>query len=525
MNDLFIGNYQLSTVKNNSLQLIKFYTESQRMAIDFNTLQQKDYLNIPIVKFYFFYNLYKNNNFYKNNKQCIYKTFQLNKNIKIGSYGMIFKLFTIIQNSLQKNNLQYFLNDKNMIKINNDLKIIIKKMNKNNLKITTILYKNKKIIFTNFTNYKLQPTLQNCASFPTHLTEQNLQMIQKELNKLTLQQKLKQNSQQPLQQPLQKNGQPHKQHKKQQINNKREQITTTTNKKVCVFLHGAGPNKVENATHTFNDYWGHIEKYTPQCSERWFIRQNTRDNGWDSDELQRAYCKLSLINSSTNNNNNNNNTLITNTIVFTHSMANLILPAAIHKGYCDFDLTTSSWYSITAPFNGSKAASFLNELCYQQAHHLAPTNEMQRIYDFITKVGDLCDGDKAVAYASSLLPGYCDQNKNNTNGICLGKELYEIVKKRMKGRMCGFSPFGLFTYYGIGLELLSEMVNYGELNDGLVPISSCAMDLDIVNGFENVPNALIYHGDLNHADVTCRNGNSLTSATTKRPCDYYTDKY
>jgi hypothetical protein len=69
-------------------------------------------------------------------------------------------------------------------------------------------------------------------------------------------------------------------------------IINTT--KTCIFFHGAGEKLDQHPVNEFIDYWGHINKYTPYCKERWFIRRNTTDKGWDDIELQKDFCEISF---------------------------------------------------------------------------------------------------------------------------------------------------------------------------------------------------------------------------------------
>ncbi|KAG2383703.1 hypothetical protein C9374_004374 [Naegleria lovaniensis] len=285
--------------------------------------------------------------------------------------------------------------------------------------------------------------------------------------------------------------------------------------KVCVFLHGAGYRFDEEPTHSFS-YWGNINAYTTQCKESWFIRRNTANRGWTSEELQTSYCSLALVNSKPN------STLITDTIIFTHSMGNLIFPTAMYKGYCELDLKTSIWVSLSAPFNGSKAAYYLKTLCYDYDHQSAPNN-LQKIIDFIAQVTQNCDGENPIEADATLYPDFCDVDRPTYRGkkpMCLGAPIFSYSKPLIAARLCGFSPMGLVTYYGVALELFANMVQYGEANDGLVPASSCLMDTPL-DKFSPIPESVLYAANINHADATCRNGDSVFGDTTKQPCAFY----
>jgi hypothetical protein len=278
-------------------------------------------------------------------------------------------------------------------------------------------------------------------------------------------------------------------------------------KKVCIFLHGAGNFKeVGPPTNAFDTYWGKIKDFTPQCSERWYIRENTKANGWDSVELQKKYCALALVGQKSDN-------VVRNKIIFAHSMGNLIFGAALHNGYCKMDLTTSSWYSSQGPFRGSKAAPFLEGVCAvgEKSSLFAKLEKWVGVY------AKYCVAGSTLAYPaySELKDDYCDKNKQ----ICL-RDMESISAKMISGSMCGTSAKGLISIYSAPLEILSRLVHYGEQNDGLVPLSSCKM---INRSYGKTSESKMYETDTNHADGTCRNGNGFYSAARK-PCSWYTNK-
>jgi hypothetical protein len=106
-----------------------------------------------------------------------------------------------------------------------------------------------------------------------------------------------------------------------------DSLNIKINKKVCIFLHGAG-EQWDNHNHTeeFTSYWGKVHELVPQCSKTYFIRQNTKSNGWDVRSLQKAYCDLALI--------GERDKIIRNKIIFAHSMGSLVLAGGIKNQYC-----------------------------------------------------------------------------------------------------------------------------------------------------------------------------------------------
>lgn len=272
--------------------------------------------------------------------------------------------------------------------------------------------------------------------------------------------------------------------------------------KTCIFLHGVGQADEDKGdpVSEFPGYWGDIHKYTPQCKERIFIREETKKRGWDSIELQESYCKIALSNQP------EGDRLIRNKILYVHSMGNLILAAAIKNRICEIDLNTTTWYDIQGPFSGSKAASTLVEICL--AVGSGWTKPVPALYYYIASKGGYCVPGTNMTYQAyhTLDPTY--------PGL---ESLYPIAAKRISGFLCGDSAIGLYSIYSPLLEILSLFVQYGENNDGMVPISSCNPGDADHNPDHRQPQ---YRGPVNHADGTCRNGDGRWGVDRK-PCSYY----
>jgi len=169
---------------------------------------------------------------------------------------------------------------------------------------------------------------------------------------------------------------------------------------------------------------------------------------------------------------------------------NNVLASAIRNNYCDFD-ASSTWYEVSGPLNGSKAASFLENIC-----EINNTLLQWLVADF-----HLCNGSHDTAPNWELRPTY--------PGL-MG--LSEIMITRISGAMCGTSAFGIFSEYSLPLLALSELVNYNENNDGMVPISSCAFTGRFTANYSDD----FYLGPFNHADTTCRNGGD--------PCNWFANR-
>jgi len=281
--------------------------------------------------------------------------------------------------------------------------------------------------------------------------------------------------------------------------------------KVCVFLHGAGEEPDLPVLNKHKDYWGNIHEFTPQCSKRLFIRADTTRRGWDSTYLQKTFCDLAA-----NHDTGSSGTVIKNTIVFAHSMGNLILAAGIKNGYCSFN-KDSSWYAINPPFGGSPAATKLKSICHVFYSQKPSSLSVDNLYGIVATKAGYCDRDTRQPFLSylSLQPNYC-----SPDGQCLD-DLGDVIKENVKGIMCGSSSFGMKSKYSVLLSALSQIVQYGEENDGMVGVSSCSQYHKGL--FNNNHKAKFYQSPVNHADGTCRNSNGMFSQERK-PCSYFEHK-
>jgi len=264
--------------------------------------------------------------------------------------------------------------------------------------------------------------------------------------------------------------------------------SVVVNAKDCVFLHGTGVTSAGPPTSTFPEYWGEVQTYTTQCDSNIFNHADTVDYAFDSQVLMQSYCSV-CTDGFTSNKTESGVSLIQNKIIFTHSMGNDILAAAIKNGYCDFDLSSSTWYEVSGPMHGSKATLFLEQICAGNA---------SAVLIWLAKELNYCVNGHMSPAHQSLVPSY-----PGLNGLS------QIIAARISGAMCGIDPFGLFSKYSIPMEALSDLVKYGEPDDGMVGISSC----DVIGSFGSSYTDPFFAGKLNHADATCRNGGV--------PCNWY----
>jgi hypothetical protein len=285
-------------------------------------------------------------------------------------------------------------------------------------------------------------------------------------------------------------------------------------KKVCIFLHGAGVAETKNATHRYRSYWGDVHKNTPQCSERWFVKYDTKMNGWDSVDMQKAYCDLALVGQQERHIRPGfSQRPIKNKIIFAHSMGNLVLAAAIKNNYCTIDETTS-WYAANGPFMGSQASTWLTKLCNDKEHGGVVFETWRMLQHFVANVLGFC------IKGGRPLPVFVTNDKDfcNKQGLCV-KELRDIAKTKVKGSICGDSSSGLLSYMSVPLTTFSSLVSYHEPNDAIVPYSSCAIQDSYGTNFS----ALSYRTETNHMDGACRTGDGMYGAGRK-PCSWYRNK-
>jgi len=269
--------------------------------------------------------------------------------------------------------------------------------------------------------------------------------------------------------------------------------------KECIFLHGSGQKLFSQATTADKTYWGSVHNATTQCTSHVFIHANTNDYLFDDLALTSYYCKTAVAGSLALTyplaeawRMTGNSTVIKNKIVFSHSMGNNILAAAIKNQVCDFDLTSSTWYEVSGPMMGSKAADFLEKVCLSDI--------TDPLYWLGSELG-VCVGKNETLSDFGLRIEY--------SGLA---GLADIMKSRISGALCGTSAFGMLTSYSVPLDALSSLVHFGEINDGMVPFSSCSVGEQHSTDYHDA----FFQGPYNHADSTCRNGGV--------PCKWYSQR-
>jgi len=267
----------------------------------------------------------------------------------------------------------------------------------------------------------------------------------------------------------------------------------TLEQKRCVFIHGSGNLKEGPVTDSFEKYWGNIHEFTPQCSSWEFNHEDTVTNLFDDPILMQKICDFTV--------GSGNDSSITNTIVFSHSMGGLIFANALRDGLCKMG-PGSSWYDASAPFRGTKGADFVDRLCENRSVFAKPIQ-------WLAEKMHYCTDDKKPnnAYLSM---------KTDYPAI---KGLADFAAKHVNGTMCGDSAVGLYSKYSIAFEALDAVVEYGEPNDGMVPVSSCI--LEDMDKYKKDYKSDYYIAEVNHADSTCRDGNGDFDKNERDPCSWF----
>ncbi|XP_021339421.1 uncharacterized protein LOC110440598 isoform X2 [Mizuhopecten yessoensis] len=271
------------------------------------------------------------------------------------------------------------------------------------------------------------------------------------------------------------------------------EIFARSTKPDCLFVHGIGVETPKSGFRTLTSlhYWGHIEKYTPQCISHKFIEFNTVDNGWDSKVLHEMFCEFATGSKSGG--------IIVNKLIISHSMGNNIIAAALHSKNCILDKASSQWFSVSAPWRGSKVVDTLETLCSGYLRY----KPLGKMVAYILKHTKFCteDGNMSPAYAT-LEPTY----KSKT-GITYD-DLVSIAKQYVNGALCGTSPWGigLNLPFSGALEFIQDYSKLEKPNDGVVARKSC----DIFGGkFQNSSHNKFFLASVNHGESSTKFGCSV----------------
>lgn len=277
-------------------------------------------------------------------------------------------------------------------------------------------------------------------------------------------------------------------------------VDATIERKPCYFVHGVGEKGDNTIINSFTEYWGDIKDHMPQCNSFNFLYMDTKNNSWNSEVLVKKVC--SLITAGTYK--------IVNSYVFTHSMGGLIMTNGLMKGWCQLDKRNSRLFMSQPPLQGSVTARFVNDIC-------------KNVYgDVLKNVADYMDYCKPGL--EGAYPAYYPMDPDNPQL----KSVQYAAGVFNNGMLCGTctlasSICGIGApWQSAGLKAIAVTSDLEFPNDGMVSARSCKVT-NAKSPFEEDYQAPYYQGSMNHADGTCRNGDSVIQQLY--PCSWFGSRY
>ena len=285
-------------------------------------------------------------------------------------------------------------------------------------------------------------------------------------------------------------------------------LSTSSNLPVCLLLHGAGMDTETPIEASMRGYWGPLqERLQWVCSTVVFMYEDTLRVGWEDAALQERVCALVRDAAAI---------ALAGTpaplVIFSHSLGSLLLAASLEAGRCTLPAETA-WYSAGAPWQGSRAAEKLPQICSVDrslglegvAAHAASV--MLRV---LAVRECYCEGD-----GNGPSPGFYSTRASNEGLPALAR-----WQSRLNGSLCGDSAIGLWSTDSLGLEALADFSAFGEANDGAVPTTACHPRGVQVERAHVSPH---YTAAVNHYDLACRHGDGLIpwGGDDRRPCAWY----
>lgn len=287
-------------------------------------------------------------------------------------------------------------------------------------------------------------------------------------------------------------------------------MDNTEKQKDCLFIHGVGTNHRGRyeVLNSFPAYWGHIERKTKRCRSHKFIVMNTVNFGWDDQILHDNFCNFA----------SKKNGSIDNAVLFSHSMGNLIVAAALFRGVCRLNTKSSEWYTIQAPWTGSKAADTLYKIC---SGHFEIDNTQLPAGILIHLLAS-----KFCTISGKPTRGFDSLKTTYTSPLGINfDDLIHTAKQYSNGSMCGISATGMWKnfFWSTTLDAIQLITDLEKPNDGVVPFDGCSR---IGGDFSSNYHDKFYKVRANHFEGTCRFGDSdweipgLDNEQNK-PCSWY----
>ncbi|KAE8915494.1 hypothetical protein PF005_g7784 [Phytophthora fragariae] len=196
---------------------------------------------------------------------------------------------------------------------------------------------------------------------------------------------------------------------------------------------------------------------------------------------------------------------IKDTIIFGHSMANLILSGSVAAGRAKIDPSTS-WVAASTPMEGSMGSNYIQEVCNGEQ-----TGFVATIIDLLGKC-PVNSGQMSLAYQGT--------NFSSAGMNAAYAAAQAAYASNVTAVLCSNSFSGLVTVKAALYTLAGELLpHHSSQNDGIVEYGSCAMGLP-QDSFDNSYKSARYVTELNHVDTSFRNGDGVFS-DAKKPVKWF----
>ncbi|EGZ14275.1 hypothetical protein PHYSODRAFT_511413 [Phytophthora sojae] len=268
----------------------------------------------------------------------------------------------------------------------------------------------------------------------------------------------------------------------------------------CVFVHGLGIKKEHARNRDRFYYWGDLEGHAPCCSSMEYTYLNTSGNPWTSQALQQKVCDRVTEVSKTS-----SKSTISDTIVVTHSMGNLMLAGAIANGKCKLD-PSSTWVGIAGPMKGSMCSDFVQDSCAGNRGFL-----LEAIAEVIGKCPPTT-GLKSLAYQGG------DYSSPELDAAYMAAQ--KAYRANVFAVMCSKSYYGQVSLYQSFFWMLGKSIPHkSKRNDGMVEFDNCAGGFP-ESKFGDTYRDRFYKTRLNHFDMQFVSGDALLDES-KMPVKWF----
>jgi len=273
----------------------------------------------------------------------------------------------------------------------------------------------------------------------------------------------------------------------------------STTPRPCVFVAGLG-QKVDYGLSTTDSkpYFGdEFQDYVPCCSSIQYIELATSLYAWyDLTLVNELVGYLFQISSSSS----ASTRVVADTIIFTHSSANLMLAYAISQNLVSLD-TTTTWLGASAPMIGSMGSDFIQAACDGTLSGVV-SSLLELLDECPVTTGRISLSYETGSYASTALQA----------AYAAAQPAYAA---NVDAVMCSSGYSGLASTFEAVYALAGKVIDHKSTeNDGLVEYQSCAYGLD-TSTFSSSYTSKNYVTKLNHQDCSLRNGDSLFSDAKK----------